>query len=390
MNHTWDVVPLPQGRKALPCKWVYKVKQYTDATIERFKARLVIRGDIQKKRIDFNEIFSLVVKMTTIRCLLAIAAKKQWEFFQFDVNNAFLQGDLQEEVYMKFPIGVDPPSPNMVCRLRKSLYGLKLASRQWYARFVEAPNYKVFTGSLNDYSLFFKKEGDSIALFAVYVDDILITGDAHGKIANLKKFLHSKFHIKNLRTLHYFLGMEILREAQGIIVSQKKYTSDILEEFFVSQLPSVSSPLEPTVKLTSTTSALLDDPTFYRQLIGKLNYLTHSRPNLCHAVLILSQFMQQPCIHHYIAALRVVHYLKNFSNQGLFLSSLPLFSLNTFWDADWASYRDSRRSISGFFISLGRSPISWKSKKQVLVSLSSAEEKYRSMRRLVAEFTWLT
>ncbi|KAF3629661.1 hypothetical protein FXO37_28837 [Capsicum annuum] len=318
LNHTWDVVPIPQGRKALLCKWVYKVKQQADGTTERLKARLVIRGDIQKEGLDFNEKFP------------------------------------PEEVYIKFSAGVDPPSPNIVCRLKKSLYGLKQASRQWYARLAEA------------------------------------LSDAQGEIANLKKFLHSEFHIKNLGTLHHFLGMEILREAQGIIVSQKKYTSDLLEEFDVSQLPSVSSPLDPTVKLTSTTSNLLDDPTSYRHLIGKLNYLIHSRSDLCHAVLILSQFMQQPSIHYYNAALRVVRYLKDFPNQGLFLSSSSLFSLNAFCDADWTSCRDSRRPISGFFISLGGCPISWKSKKQVSVSLFSAEGEYRSMRRLVAELTWLT
>ncbi|KAF3637033.1 hypothetical protein FXO38_23894 [Capsicum annuum] len=390
LNHTCDVVPLPQGRKALSCKWIYKVKQHANGTIKRLKAMQVIRGDIQKERIDLNETFSPVFKITTIRCLIAIAANKQWEIFQFDVNNAFLQGDLQEEVYIKFPAEVYPPSPNMFCRLKKSLYGLKQASRKWYARLAGALNYKGFTASLNIYSLFFKKEGDSITIFAVYVDDVLITGDAHREIANLKKFLHSEFHIKNLGTLHYFGGMEILREAQGIIVNQKKYTLDLLEELDVSQLPSVSSLLDPTVTLTSTTSDLLDDPTSYRYLIGKLNSLTHSRPDLCHVVLILSQFIQQPSIHHYNAALRVLRYLKNFPNQGLFLSSLPLLSLNAFCDAEWDSCRDSRGFISRFFISVGGSLISWKSKKQVSVSLFSAKVGYRSMRRLVAELTWLT
>lgn len=193
---------------------------------------------------------------------------------------------------------------------------------------------------------------------AIYVDYILITEDATDEIKSLKDFLHTEFKIKDLGLLHYFLGMEILREEQGMIISQRKYTMELLEEFDVSHISSVSSPMDPSVKLSVNSGMPISDPTIYRHLIGKINYLTHTRPDLSFAVLTLSQFMQNPTDEHFNSGLRVIRYLKRFPSQGLFFTTSPSLSVNTFCDVDWASCRDSRRSVSGFFISLGGSPIS--------------------------------
>ena len=220
-NHTQDLVPLPFGKKAIGCRWVYKVKHKEDGKIERRKARLVVKGYTQQADIDYTEAFSRVVKMTTVRALLITAVKQGWTMYQLDINNAFLHGDLHEEVYMEVPPGPPVQSPNLVCKLNKSLYGLKQASRQWYAKLTEALCSRGYAHSMYDYSLFYKKTLTSVVYVALYVDDIVLTGKDVDEIAYLKFFLNNKFKIKDLGLLHYFLGMEVLHTAQGIIISQE-------------------------------------------------------------------------------------------------------------------------------------------------------------------------
>jgi len=222
---------------------------------------------------------------------------------QLDVNNVFLHGDLPEEIYMQLPPGLTTQVPN--CKLRKSLYGLKQASRQWYAKLAKVLYKRVYKHSENDYSLFFKKEGTLAVFMAVYVDDILVTGNDDAEIQSLKAYLDLTFKIKDLGFVNYFLGMEVLQSPRGLLLIQRKFTLDLLKEFQCDSSHGVTTPLDMTSKLQPGEGDLYSDPTRYRQLVGKLNFLTHIRSDIAFAVQHLSQFMQSPRIPHFRAAIHV-------------------------------------------------------------------------------------
>jgi len=287
-NKTWVLTPLPAAeKKPISCKWVYKLKYKADGSLERCKARLVIRGFAQKEGVDYTETFSPVVKMTTIRSLIAVAVKKKWPIYQLDMNNAFLHGDLDEDIYMKPPPGLELPSPGLVCKLQKSLYGFRQASKQWYAKLSDTLRILGFQHSKNDYSLFLKQSDNSVVLVAVYVDDIVVTGNNSADIHALKAFLHEKFKIKDLGELHYFLGMELLKVPNGLIITQKKFTMDLLKEFQCDTLPPTTCPLIPFSKISSIEDTPAD-ATAYKKLVGKLNYLTNTRPDIAFSAIFES------------------------------------------------------------------------------------------------------
>ncbi|KAK3032613.1 hypothetical protein RJ639_036573 [Escallonia herrerae] len=388
-NNTWTLMPLPSGKRAIDSKWVYKVKFHPDGTVERYKARLVAKGYTQIEGLDFHETFAQVAKLVTVRCLLAIASIKKWELHQLDVNNAFLHGDLEEEVYMKIPQGFSKQGENRVCRLQKSLYGLRQASRNWYHKFTQSLLVVGFIQSQSDHSLFtFARKGSFLAVL-IYVDDVIVTGTDSAKISWLKHYLDTKFHIKDLGKLKYFLGIEVARSSDGIVLSQRKYVLDILTECGLTGCKPSSSPMAEQHQLDLNSGELCDDPGQYRRLIGRLLYLTITRPDISYVVHILSQFMHKPRRPHYDAAIRVLRYLKNSPGQGILLSSNSSLSLRAYCDADWAGCPTTRKSTTGYIVFLGSSPISWRSKKQSIVSRSTAETEYRAMATTASEIIWL-
>ncbi|KAF5447982.1 hypothetical protein F2P56_033491 [Juglans regia] len=349
-NQTWIITDLPLGKEAIDCKYVYKTKFHADGSVERLKVRLVAKGFTQQEGINYTETFSPVAKLVTVRILLSIAAVKGWFLFQFDVNNAFLHRDLDEEIYMRKSPGYTKGSPNQ---------------------------------------FFTKLDGTSFIVLLVYVDDIIIAGNCSSSIASLKCFLNTQFKIKDLGCVHYFLGLEVARSFKGIHLCQRKYALDILADSGTLGSKPLKFPLEQNFKLSKDSGVPLSDPSTYRRLIGRLLYLTITRPDLCYAIHLLRQFMSHATTSHLATTHKILRYIKAAPGQGILLSSSSSLQLRAYCDLDWASCPDTRRSVTGYCIFLEVSLVSWKSKKQFVVSRSSAEAEYRSMASTCSEITWL-
>jgi hypothetical protein len=305
-----------------------------------------------------------------------------------DVKNAFLNGDLFEEVYMQPPPGY-PASQNQVCHIRRAFYGLKQAPRAWFAKFSSVVAQQGFTPSSYDLALFIRHTSTSITLILLYVNDMIITGDDTAGIRDLQKFLSQHFEIKDLGTLSYFLGLEVTSSSDGYYLSQAKYASDFLSKAGLTNSKTVSTLLELNVKLNPTDGEPLSDATLYRQLVGSLIYLTVTRPDLVYIVHLVSQFMSAPRSTHYAAVLRILRYIKGTLFHGLHFSAQSSLELRAYADADWAGDPTDHRSTTGYCFLLGSFLISWRSKKQSVVARTSTEAEYRVLADATSELLWL-
>lgn len=388
-NHTWSIVQLPAGKKAVGSKWIYKTKFLSDGSVERCKARLVAQGFSQTYGVDYKETFAPVAKMNTVRVLLSTAVNNSWHLFQMDVKNAFLHGNLEEEVYMKLPPGhPQANSPGLVCKLHKALYGLKQSPRAWYSKLSSVLLATGFKCSYSDTSLFIRKSSSSTLVVLIYVDDLIVTGSNVEEIEAFKSSLRNKFAMKDLGRLKYFLGIEVATSSKGLFLNQHKYCLDLLEEVGMSDCKPSKTPLSEKLKLTGQ-GEVWEDITSYQRLVGKLIYLTITRPDISFPVNLISQFMHSPTSEHVTIITRILRYLKGTVGQGIVMKNNDHCDIMGYTDADWAGNALDRKSTTGFCTFVGGNAVTWRSKKQAVVARSSAEAEYRAMASLSCELIWL-
>ncbi|XP_071683221.1 uncharacterized mitochondrial protein AtMg00810-like [Lolium perenne] len=364
-NRTWELVPRPPRANVITGKWVFKHKLGSDGTLERYKARWVVRGFRQRAGVDFTDTFAPVVKPGTIRT---------------------------EQVYCQQPIGfVDTKRPDDVCLLSRSLYGLKQAPRAGYQRIAGFLHQLGFRSTRSDASLYVYRTGNDMAYLLMYVDDIILTASTAGLLRQLTDRLRAEFTLKDLGPLHYFLGIEVVRRADGFFLHQRKYAHELLERAGMLNCNPAPTPVDTKAKLSASDGSLASDAPFYRSIIGALQYLTLTRPELQYAVQKVCLHMHAPRDAHWAAVKRILRYVCGTMGYGLSLHASPSTStdLVAYSDADWAGFPDTRRSTSGYCVYLGSSLVSWSSKRQPTVSRSSAEAEYRAVANAVAECTWL-
>ncbi|XP_060171511.1 uncharacterized mitochondrial protein AtMg00810-like [Lycium barbarum] len=314
---------------------------------------------------------------------------RKWPFRQLDVKNAFLHGRLKETVYMQQPPGFeDSNAPNHVCLLQKAIYGLKQAPKAWFQRFSEALLHLGFLGSHADSSLFVHRHKGDIVILLLYVDDIVITGNNLMLLHTLISQLRTHFAIKDIGSLHFFLGIEVVPYTDGIYLSQVKYANDILKRTMMHCARAIHTPLSQKNDFHVATGSPVD-AFDYRSIVGGLQYLTLTRLDLTHAVNQVCQFMQAPTTTHWQGVKRILRYLTGTINFGLRITSRSSLQVVGFSDADWEGCAITRRSTTGLCVFLGTNCISWSSKKQHTMSKSSAEAEYRALASLAAEITWI-
>ncbi|CAM6115753.1 unnamed protein product [Calypogeia fissa] len=381
-NNTWELVPHPSGKDVLSCKWVLRDKLDHEGNIKH-KARIVARGNDQIEGVDYDETFAPVIKWSTVRLVIALAAAYGWPICHMDVVTAFLNGLLQEEIYMYQPAPfIEAGQEHLVCRLLRSIYGLKQSPRTWYA---EIDNFLCsigYTRSELNANLYYKVEDGLMVIILVFVDDLLITGSNAKLIEFIKIGLKQKYELKDLGPARCYLGVDIIKFHDGILLHQQHYAQQLVLDYGMENCRSPLVPLPEGLILESETNTPDIDRHSYCQLVGRLIFLTNTRPDLSFAVGLVSRFMHQPQQAHYDAAMHIVCYISGTTGLGIFYTANVTPQLEGFTDADWGTSRpDTRRSTGGYFVK-------WSHKLEQQKTTYSFSLHYRS--RIQVTVRWRT
>lgn len=395
---TWELVDRPKDKKIIPCKWVYKLKKDAYGNVTKYKARLVVKGYNQTQGVDYYETFAPVIRHSSLRTLFALAAELGLKMRHLDVDTAFLNGELQEEVYMDQPIGfVQKDKENKVCLLRKSLYGLKQAPRAWNKKLDETLLKIGFMGTPSEPCVYTKLFGnEELVVLGVYVDDIIVFYRSDMTLDVILKDLQKYFGLKDLGNLKSYLGLQINCCDNYVNISQKTYILTLLKNFNMTNCKTAKTPLAHRKLEKPSNGESIIAP--YQNLIGCLMYLAvNSRPDIAFAVSYLSQFNTCYGKEHWQAAKRILQYLKGTLEYSLTYRKTGELDLHGFCDADWANCTFDRRSYTGYIFKLAGGPVAWEAKKQPTVALSSTEAEYMALtsackeacylRRFVSEIT---
>lgn len=398
-NGVWELVEPASGIKPIGCKWVFKTKKDSKGNIEKYKARLVAKGFTQKEGIDYNETFSPVSTKDAFRVIMALTAHFDLFLHQMDVKTAFLNGELTEEIYMTQPEGFNQEGgKHLVCKLKKSIYGLKQASRQWYLKFDQVVTSQGFVENPVDECIYLKFIGSKFIFLVLYVDDILLASNSQTLLYDTKQFLSSNFEMKDMGEASYVLGVEIHRDrAKRMLgLSQKGYIEKVLKRFNMSECANGEVPISKGDKLNREQSPkneiekdeMKNKP--YASLVGSLMYAqVCTRPDIAFVLSVLGRFQSNPGTPHWIAAKKVLRYLQRTKGHMLVYKSGSELNLVGYCDSDFAGCPDDLKSTSGFVFLLAGGAISWKSVKQSTVAASTMQAEFVACYEATIQAAWL-
>lgn len=390
-NGTWTLTPLPKGRRAITCKWVFRVKRGRCEAEDRYKARLVARGFSQKKGFDYTETYSPVAKLDTLRAVLAIANRERMHLHQMDVKTAFLNGQLNEEIYMAQPDGFEQ-GKGLVCRLNRSLYGLKQASRAWNERFHNFIVKLGFVRSENDQCLYLQGTGKNKIIIVLYVDDILLASSSLKALETVKRSFSGEFEMKDVGEVNQFLGLTVERDLakKTLRIHQRGYFESLLQRFEMTESKPISTPMENRLRLPKGCEEKRTSKP-YRELVGCLMYASlATRPDLSAAVNYFSQHQVCPNEDHWVHLKRILRYVKETLDVGLiFKDDDQGAMLEVYSDADWANDVIDRRSVTGCIFKVYGCTVSWITRKQKTVSLSSTEAELSALCTAACHALWM-